>query len=90
MDITGLLEKIANVIINPLITLGFVIAVIVFFWGIVNLINKSDSSDLAKARRNVIFGIVGLVVMFSVYGILNLVLDTFNIQNRPATVQGPK
>lgn len=90
MTITTLLAKIASIIINPAITLGFVIATIVFFWGIVNLINKSDSTDLAKARKNVMYGIIGLVVMFSVYGILNLVLDTFNIPDRPATVQGPK
>lgn len=90
MTITALLGKIANLILNPLITLGFVVATIVFFYGIINLIRNADGKDLQTARRNVLFGIVGLVVMFSVYGILNLVLDTFDIKDRPATVQGPK
>ena len=77
-----LLGKIAVYIINPVIILGFVVATIVFFYGIIGLISKSgDSSDLAKAKQAVTYGVVGLFVMFSVYGILRIVLSTFNRTN---------
>lgn len=80
MPLTGLLGKIATYIINPLIILGFTIATIFLFYGIAEMIWKSaDSSKLEESRNNVKWGIVGFFVMFSVYGILRLVLDTLGI-----------
>ncbi|MEK7669138.1 MAG: hypothetical protein AAB350_00905 [Patescibacteria group bacterium] len=77
--VTELLGKIATYILNPLIILGFTVATIFLFYGIAEMIYKSDSSDLGKNRSNVMYGVVGLFVMFSVYGILRLVLATFGI-----------
>lgn len=78
-SVTNLLAKIAALIINPLIVLGFVVATIYFFYGIVQLIWGADESDLDKRKANVTYGLIGLFIMFSVYGILRLVLNTFNI-----------
>jgi hypothetical protein len=78
--VTDLLGKIANLILNPLIILGFVIATIFLFYGIAEMMWKSDSSDLGKNRDNVKWGIIGLFIMFSVYGILRLALATFGIE----------
>ena len=77
--VTDLLDKIATYIINPLIILGFTVATIFLFYGIAEMIWKADSSDLEKNKTNVKYGIIGLFIMFSVYGILRLVLDTFGI-----------
>jgi glucose uptake protein GlcU len=80
MPITTLLGKIADLILNPLIILGFVIATIFLFYGIAEMIWKADDSGgLEKNRDNVKYGIIGLFVMFSVYGILNLIVHTFGI-----------
>ncbi len=76
-----LLGKIAELIINPIIILGFVIATIYFFYGIFELIYKADEGK-DEHKKNLIYGIIGLFVMFSVYGILNIVLDTFGITNK--------
>ncbi len=79
MTINILLGKIIVLIINPLIILGFVIATIYFFFGIADLIWNADSKDLSKKRNNLLYGIVGFFVMFSVYGILRLATATFGI-----------
>jgi len=80
LTVTTLLGKIANLILNPLIILGFVVATIYLFYGIAEMIWKADSSsDLDKSRNNVKYGIIGLFIMFSVYGILRLVLATLHI-----------
>jgi len=78
-EVKDLLGKIADLILNPLIILGFTVATIYLFYGIAEMIWKSDSSDLGKSRDNVKWGIIGLFIMFSVYGILRLVLNTFGI-----------
>lgn len=79
MTVNGLLGNIATFILNPIILLGFVIATIYLFYGIVQLIWKSDGSDLEKNKQNVIWGIIGLFVMFSVFGILRFVLGALGI-----------
>lgn len=80
MTVNVLLGKIATLILNPLIILGFVVATIFLFYGIVQMIwGAADGSDLEKNRKNVMYGVIGLFIMFSVYGILNIVLKTFNI-----------
>ena len=78
-SINALLGKIATLIINPLIILGFVVATVFLFYGIVEMIWGADSSKLEEKRRTVMYGVIGLFVMFSVYGILRLVLQTFGI-----------
>jgi hypothetical protein len=83
MDIKALLGKIATHIINPVIVLGFVVATIVFFYGVIGLIAKSDGSELPEKKRAVTYGLIGLFVMFSVYGILRIVLQTFDISLAP-------
>jgi len=77
--VTDLLGQIATLILNPLIVLGFVIATIYLFYGIVQMIWGADGNDLDKKKTNVMYGVIGLFVMFSVYGILRIVLATFDI-----------
>jgi hypothetical protein len=80
MAINDLLGKIAQYILNPVIVLGFTVATIVLFYGIVQMIWKADSAgDLKTNRKSVMYGVVGLFIMFSVYGILRVVLATFGI-----------
>lgn len=77
-EVKDLLGKIANLILNPLIILGFTVATIYLFYGIAEMIWKSDSKD-ETSKKNVMYGVIGLFIMFSVYGILSLVLNTFHI-----------
>lgn len=79
MDITSLLGKIAKLILNPLIILGFTVATVYLFYGIAKMISRSDSKDLDSDRNAVKYGVIGMFIMFSVFGILRLVLNTFGI-----------
>lgn len=80
MQINNLLGRINEYIINPIILLAFAVALLVFFWGIVEFIYHAESSDGRETgRRNIVWGIVGMTVMVSVYAIIRLVLNTFGI-----------
>jgi len=66
-------------IINPLIKLFIALAVVVFLWGVVDFISKSgDASAVDTGRRHLIWGILGLAIMVSVFGIMNLICNTIN------------
>jgi hypothetical protein len=82
MDVPTLLARISKYILNPVITLGFIVATIVFFYGIVQFIWGADEDKTRDdGKRSIVWGIVGLVVMFSVYGIIKFVLYTFGLQD---------
>ncbi|OGF74016.1 hypothetical protein A2Y47_02450 [Candidatus Giovannonibacteria bacterium RIFCSPLOWO2_12_43_8] len=58
-------------ILQPIVLLLFALATILFFWGVVEfLINRDNEEERDKGKRHMLWGIVGLVIMFSVNGIL--------------------
>lgn len=76
-----LLGNIATLIINPIIVLGFVVATIIFFIGIIKYIANADNEASRKSGKDaILYGLVGLFIMFSVYGIINFILASFDIQ----------
>lgn len=84
MSITSLLNKINQHILNPLIALVFAIALVVFFWGIVEFImNPNDNRAKEQGKQNILWGLVGMFIMVGVYGIIRLILNTFGIPNPP-------
>jgi len=78
ISIIPFLNRVSGAILNPLILILFSVAFIYFAWGVVNLIN-ADAGKKEEARNAVIWGLVGMFIMFSTYGIIKLLLDTFEI-----------
>jgi uncharacterized membrane protein YidH (DUF202 family) len=71
MDASGLVLKIAQVIINPTITLLFGAAILFFVWGVVQYIRGSDqSSQRETGGKHMMWGIVGIFIMISAVAIL--------------------
>jgi hypothetical protein len=83
MTIVPFLNKVSGAIINPLILLLFAVATLYLFWGIVKFI-QADGSEKQKSKDTIVWGLVGMFIMFSTYGIIRLVLSSFDIT--PSTV----
>ncbi len=78
--INSFLTKLAVEIINPLIGLAFAVAVVVFMWGLFKLIKGGDDPEVRKtAKINILASVIGFFIMFSVYGIIHLVLNTIGV-----------
>ena len=74
---SGLIGMI-NVIVVPFIgSLAFIF----FVWGLVNyfFFNSGSEEKRAEGRQFAIWGIIGLVVFFSIWGFVNLLLSTLGI-----------
>jgi hypothetical protein len=68
-------------IFNPVIELAFIIALVAFLYGVVVFIRNSDNKDAReKGRWHIMAGSIGLLIMFTVYGIINLLINTFGIK----------
>jgi len=80
MNITEFLNKVNGFILNPIISLAFAVAFLVFFWGIFQFI-ASETSDKARedGKKKILWGIFGMFIMVSAYGLIRLIIGTFGI-----------
>ncbi len=88
---------IIDIINNVLVPLIFALAFIVFIWGIFLYFIQGghDEEKREKGRSLMLWGLIGFFVMVSVWGLVHLLLGTFNLQNTvpayptaPYTVNG--
>lgn len=78
MTVTQFIANINQWIINPIILLLFVLALFLFFWGLSEFILKAGSEDgRTKGKQHMLWGIIGMFIMFGVFGILKVLAATF-------------
>lgn len=74
--------KINRVIINPLIIAMFAVALVVFLWGVVEYLGNPNSDEQrTKAKQHVLWGIVGIFIMISVFAIMQLIASSVGAGN---------
>jgi len=73
-----LLRNIENYILNPLIFLMFGLAMLMFLYGLVEYFwqAKDGQGDNRQAVKNITWGVVGMTIMVSVFGIMHFLVAT--------------
>lgn len=79
--ITDLIDAAFGIITNTLIPLAFALCLFYFFWGVVKYMKTGAGSDKAaeEGRHIMIWGVVGLFVAFSVWGIITFMQSELGI-----------
>ncbi len=74
-----LLGKIQDKIVNPIIGLLFALAALYFVYGVYEFL-RSDigDADKEKGRQHMLWGVIGMAIMVSVFGILTAICNTIN------------
>lgn len=70
-------------IVIPVLILG---AVAYFIWGIVQFITAHDAEEKGEARSSMIHGIIGFAVILGLWGLVNVLLNTFGLSNAATPV----
>lgn len=80
MDITEFLNSVNKHILNPIIMLMFAVATLVFVYGIFEFISSEIAdSKREEGKKKILYGLLGMFIMFAAYGLINLILGTFGI-----------
>lgn len=75
------LGKLNAKVINPAIEFAFIIALVVFLFGVMEFIRGASSEEKRKqGKQHIMWGIVGFLIMFGVWGIITILVNTFGIQ----------
>lgn len=73
----SLLNQISRYIIDPIIILIFGVAMVVFLYGILKFIRSADNpTERDEGKRNMFWGLIGMTIMVSAFGIINLIAGT--------------
>jgi len=79
-NLDGFITNVDNMIVNPLITLLFALAVVYFLYGVLEFfMNQENEEKKTQSKSHMLWGIIGITIMLGVFAIINIILKTFNI-----------
>jgi ABC-type glucose/galactose transport system permease subunit len=80
----GILNTV-NQLVGTATPIVVALALVYFFWGLANFILGSSESEGRKdAIQIMIYGIIALFIMVSIWGIVNVLQSTFNVGGNPS------
>ncbi len=72
-------------IFNALVVFLIALALVLFIWGVVRFIaSQDDQSARESARHQMINGIIALFVIVSVWGLVTVLVETFDLRDTSA------
>lgn len=80
LTVGELITKITQDILNPLIIMMFALATLIFGWGVVQYIlgGAQSGERTQKAKSIMIYGIIGMFIMASAWGLVSLLCNFFS------------
>ncbi len=67
--------------LNSVVPVLIALAVVYFVWGVVQYVVNDDEEAKQKGRDRIIYGIIGLAVIIGLWGLVNLLRNTFALNN---------
>lgn len=86
-DLGSLIINLINTVLVPVL---FAVAFIVFLWGAFSTFILGANSEEVKERGKnlMLYGLIGFFVMLSIWGLVNLLLGTFQTNNQAPVLPG--
>ena len=80
-NLTDVIKYLACFIEQSIVPFLFAMAIVVFMYGMVKFIGTQETSEREAGKQFMLWGIVALAIMFSIWGITTLVGSTFGVHN---------
>ena len=76
-SVLNFVGKISTLILNPIIAMMFAFALAYFVYGVVTyIVNPSNEDAREKGRQGMFWGVIGMFIMVSVFGIMRFLIDS--------------
>ena len=74
-------------ILNAVIPIIIALAVVYILWGIVQSFIQGGEEERKAGHMKILYGIIALFIMVSIWGLVNILVNTTNLQNNvPTTI----
>lgn len=74
------MQRVVTYIIDPALLVIFACGFLLFVYGLVEFLWKlNEGGEAEEGKRHMVWGIVGMFIMVSVYGILDIIDNTFHL-----------
>ena len=74
-------------LLKPLVPLLIGLAVVVFIYGVLLLMISDGGEKKEEGKQYMLWGIIGIFVMVSVWGLVAIVGNTFNLDNSAQKIE---
>lgn len=79
-DFKGLVTILITCFLNPIAALLVGVAVLVFIYGVSKFV-QSEGDDKQAGKELMIWGVIGIFVIVSLWGLVNILENTFTLDN---------
>lgn len=70
-------QSVSFLVLNPIISILFGAALMIFLWGIVEYFWQSESEEArSRGTKHITWGLVGMFIMFAAYVIVRIIVTT--------------
>jgi hypothetical protein len=82
-DLGGFFNFITCLINSAVIPLIFALATLMFIWGVVQffIIGANEEAKREQGKQFIIWGVIALTVMISIWGLVNILTSTFGVNS---------
>ena len=79
LTVPQLIANIKTQILIPVISLLFILATVIFIWGVITYFIKggADTGAQTKARQLALYGIIGMSLMLGAWGLVQIICNFF-------------
>ena len=78
----ALLNGIKTEIVNPAIYLLLAMAAAYFVWGVFMFVSNYEDPEAQEAgKKHMIWGVIGIAIMLSAFGIMRMIAGTIGVAN---------
>src|SRR3989338_8265264 len=80
-NVSRLVDSVAK-IVGKIIPIMFALAIIYFFWGLIQFIRSAgDPKKASEGKSIMIYGVIAIAVMISVYGLVTFLRTSFGVND---------
>lgn len=73
------IQSISKLLRDSVVGLIFTLGFLYFFWGIVQYLINPEQEKKTKGKEMAVTGLIALTVMFSVYTLVRIIMNTFDL-----------